>query len=222
MRRTALLLAAVAATSVVTSSAQATMRITRDPGGLIVEYAQRFLQARTSGENVVIDGACLSACTLALAMLPRGQVCATPKAVLGFHAAWRPTLDGGKATSFVATQAMMDLYPADVRGWIGRHGGLTPRMIFLQGRELSAMVPACGAPDGTVADGQAGAGRELAAIRPGQPRARLASQHLRDDAERRREQLGRTGELAEPFYQNINQTHGRRNGHALKRGKTAL
>jgi hypothetical protein len=193
MPRKALLLAAVTVASISGSSAHATMHITGDPGGLIIEYAEKFLQARASGEQVVIDGACLSACTLAVAMLPRGQVCATSKAVLGFHAAWRPTTHGGKATSSIATQAMMELYPADVRGWIGRHGGLTPRMIFLQGRELSAMVPTCGATAGTVAApatsvGVGRAGREptavaranpRATVTPGLPRARLAAQRIR-------------------------------------------
>jgi hypothetical protein len=190
MRHTAMLLAAVAATSISISSAQATMRISGDPGGLILAYTERFLQARASGESVVIDGACLSACTLALAMLPREQVCATPNAVLGFHAAWRPTARGGRATSSVATRAMMELYPADVRGWIDRHGGLTPRMIFLQGRQLSAMVPTCGETAATVArtsQRPAGAGRAArqptavarATVRPGQPRATLAAQQLR-------------------------------------------
>jgi len=185
MCRAAFLVAAVAATYMSTSPAQATMRISADPGGLISEYAQRFLQARASGEHVIIDGACLSACTLAIAMLPKEQVCATHKAVLGFHAAWRPTSDGGKATSTAATQAMMELYPADVRGWIGRHGGLTPRMIFLQGRELYSMVPTCGDANGTIArnahvPSRTGrGGREFAAVRPGQPRARLAAQQIR-------------------------------------------
>jgi hypothetical protein len=193
MRRTVLVLAAVAAMSIMVSSAQATMRISGDSGGLILAYAERFLQARASGEQVVIDGSCLSACTLALAMVPRGQVCATSNAVLGFHAAWRPTNRGGKTTSSVATQAMMELYPADVRGWIGRHGGLTSRMIFLQGHELSAMVPTCGAASSTVASaGQpAGVGRTAHApgavararyervVRPGQPRATLAAQQTR-------------------------------------------
>ena len=179
MRKTVLIVAAAA--TLMSPPAQATMRITGDPGGLIVEYAQRFLHARASGEQVVIDGACLSACTLAIAMLPREQVCATPKAVLGFHAAWRPTSDGGKATSLLATQAMLDLYPANVRGWIGRHGGLTPRMIFLQGRELASMVPTCG-ETGTavtrIARKPAGAGREFAAVRPGQPRAKFAAHQM--------------------------------------------
>lgn len=182
MRKPTVLIAAIAATLVSPPAAHATMRITADPGGLIVEYAQRFLQARASGEQIIIDGACLSACTLAIAMLPREQVCTTPKAVLGFHAAWRPTSSGGKATSYLATQAMMELYPTDVRGWIGRHGGLTSRMIFLQGRELATMVPTCGEAGGThVARKPAGAGRtgrELAALRPGQPRAKFAVQQM--------------------------------------------
>jgi hypothetical protein len=183
MRKTSLIVA-VAATLMSTAAAQATIRITGDPGGLIVEYAQRFLNARASGEQVVIDGACLSACTLAIAMLPREQVCATSRAVLGFHAAWRPTPHGGKATSLLATQAMMELYPSDVRGWIGRHGGLTPRMIFLQGRELASMVSTCGENGDTVArithkpavSGRAG--HELASVRPGQPRAKFAVQRI--------------------------------------------
>src|SRR5215831_1244556 len=185
MRKVSVLIAATAATFMATPAAQATIRITGDPGGLIVEYAQRFLQARASGEHVIIDGACLSACTLAIAMLPREQVCATPKAVLGFHAAWRPTSGGGKATSSLATQAMMELYPTDVRSWIGRHGGLTPRMIFLQGRELASMVPTCGESGGAVAriaHKPSGAGRanhEFAAVRPAQPRAKLAVQQMR-------------------------------------------
>lgn len=144
MRRTLFLLTCAAAMALSTSLASATIWITADRGGRIIDYAERFLQARASGEQVVIDGACLSACTLVVGMLPRGQICATPKAVLGFHAAWRPTADGGRVSSGAATRAMMDVYPAELRGWIGRHGGLTPRLILLRGRELAAMVPACG------------------------------------------------------------------------------
>jgi hypothetical protein len=100
------------------SPAGATMRITGDPGGMVVDYVERFEAARASGEPVIIDGACLSACTLAIGILPRGQVCATPNAVLGFHAAWRPTANGGRVTSPDVTQAMYEVYPANVRKWI--------------------------------------------------------------------------------------------------------
>lgn len=144
MRRGLFLLTCAMVTALSTSYASATMWITADRGGRIIDYAERFLLARASGEQVVIDGACLSACTLVVGMLPRGQVCATPNAVLGFHAAWRPTASGGRTSSEAATRAMMDVYPADLRGWIGRHGGLTPRLIFLRGRQLAAIVPGCG------------------------------------------------------------------------------
>jgi hypothetical protein len=36
------------------------------------------------------------------------------------------------------------VYPAGLRSWIARHGGLTTKMIYLQGRDLSAIVPPCG------------------------------------------------------------------------------
>jgi hypothetical protein len=143
MRIPAFLTAAMAATLVSTPSAQATVRLANDPGGLIAAYHQRFLHVRASGERVVIDGSCLSACTLAIGLVPREQICATPRAVLGFHAAWQPT-PFGKQMSPPATQRMWEVYPAEVKGWITRHGGLTPRMIFLKGAELETMVPACG------------------------------------------------------------------------------
>ena len=139
-----LLLVGFAAAVMSVSPANATIRITGDRGGLITAYAERFEMARASGEPVIIDGACLSACTLAIGILPRGQVCTTPNAVLGFHAAWRPTASGGRVTSPVATQAMYEVYPSNVRKWIARRGGLSERIMLLKGRELTAMVPACG------------------------------------------------------------------------------
>jgi hypothetical protein len=143
--RCSIVLACAAAIMVLsTAFAGATIRISDDRGGRIIDYAARFLETRASGEQVIIDGACLSACTLVVGMLPRDRVCATSRAVLGFHAAWRPTSRGGKTSSAIATQAMLDVYPSEVRSWIARHGGLTPRLILLRGRELAAIVPSCG------------------------------------------------------------------------------
>jgi hypothetical protein len=146
MRHTGLMLVSVATAVISVSPAGATMRIISDPGGPVVDYLERFEAARVSGEPIIIDGPCLSACALAIAILPRGQVCATPNAVLGFHAAWRPTANGGRVTVPDVTQAMYKVYPADVRKWIARRGGLSERIILLKGRELAAMLPACG-PD---------------------------------------------------------------------------
>jgi hypothetical protein len=144
MRQAILMLVGVAAAVISVSPASATIRITGDSGGLVIDYVERFEAARASGEPVIIDGPCLSACTLAIGILPRGQVCATPNAVLGFHAAWRLTENGRKVTSPLATQAMYEVYPANVREWIARRGGLSKRIILLKGRELTAVVPACG------------------------------------------------------------------------------
>jgi hypothetical protein len=148
MRMLSLVTAAVAAATVISSPpAHATMRLANDPGGLIAAYQHRFERARATGERIIIDGSCLSACTLAIGLVPREQVCATPKAVLGFHAAWQPTPWGGKAVSGPATQHMMNIYTPELQGWINGHGGLTPHMIFLKGAELNSIVPACGEAD---------------------------------------------------------------------------
>ena len=144
MRHVVLLFAGIAV-AMAAVPANATIRIHGDRGGLIASYAERFAQARARGERVVIDGACLSACTLVIGILPREQVCATGRAVLGFHAAWRPAGNGNITDSPVATQAMYDTYPTEVRDWITSRGGLTSHLIFLQGRELAAIVPTCGA-----------------------------------------------------------------------------
>ena len=63
--------------------ASATMRIAEDRGGQIGHYLQAFAMLRSSGENVVIDGNCLSACTLVLGLIPRSRICATPRARWG-------------------------------------------------------------------------------------------------------------------------------------------
>ena len=125
------------------SSANATVRIRDDMGGLMTDYASRFSNMRQSGEKVVIDGPCYSACTMLLGMLSRDQVCVTPNAVLGFHAAWNFDDTGHRVTSTSATQALIDIYPARVRTWIARRGGLSPHMKYLRGHELASMYPMC-------------------------------------------------------------------------------
>jgi hypothetical protein len=125
------------------TSASATMRIAEDRGGQIGQYLQAFASLRSSGENVVIDGSCLSACTLVLGLVPRERICATERARFGFHAAWMPDQDGRPVTSTVGTQALWNIYPAPVRRWISRHGGLSRKMIFMQGRALNGIVASC-------------------------------------------------------------------------------
>jgi hypothetical protein len=142
MRIRGLIFGAVLAALSVTS-ASATMRIAEDRGGQIGQYLQAFTTLRTSGERVVVDGNCLSACTLILGLVPRERICATQRARFGFHAAWMPDRDGRPVTSPLGTQALWSIYPASVRRWINQHGGLSRRMIYLQGQELDGIVASC-------------------------------------------------------------------------------
>jgi hypothetical protein len=91
----------------------------------------------------------------------------TPNAVLGFQAAWSPPpglmdsrlfriLFGSRPhplrlaaskedriPNAAATRLMMNNYPPVLQRWINRHGGLTPTMIYLRGKELAAIIPQC-------------------------------------------------------------------------------
>ena len=65
----------------------AEVRILSSAGGEVTEYLRLFAAVRATGERVVIDGPCLSACTLLLSTIPNNRICVTRRAVLGFHAA---------------------------------------------------------------------------------------------------------------------------------------
>ena len=121
----------------------AEVRILSSPGGEVTGYLRLFAAVRASGERVVIDGPCLSACTLLLSTIPNERICVTRRAVLGFHAARAVDRRGRVYAAPEATKVVAATYPAPVRAWIARHGGLTRRLILLRGRELAAMYPRC-------------------------------------------------------------------------------
>ncbi|HWW48236.1 MAG TPA: hypothetical protein VNZ94_10400 [Xanthobacteraceae bacterium] len=121
----------------------AAIRISNDKGGRIGAYLDRFEAIKRSGDTVIIDGLCASACTLVLGTVPQGRICVTPRAKLGFHAAWNPGPNGTPVVNPEATRIMHSMYPAHIRQWIVRNGGLKSRMIFLNGRALSTMYRPC-------------------------------------------------------------------------------
>ena len=124
--------------------ARADLRIVSSPGGAVDAYLEVFARVRQSGERVVIDGPCLSACTLVLSTIPRSRICVTRRAVLGFHAPqWFYPRTGYTARAPEATRAVTASYPPGVRAWIKKRGGLTQKAIYLRGRELSALYPRC-------------------------------------------------------------------------------
>jgi hypothetical protein len=91
----------------------------------------------------MIDGLCASACTIVLGAIPYDKICVTSNATLGFHAAFDFAGNGRTITNPEATQILYSGYPSQVRRWISRRGGLTPRMIFLRGKKLQAMYRPC-------------------------------------------------------------------------------
>ena len=124
-------------------TARAEVRILASPGGQVGPFLDLFEQVRASGERVVIDGPCLSACTLVLSIVPDNRICVTRRAVLGFHAARSIDRRGRLYAEPEASQAVLQAYPAPVRGWIVSRGGLTSRLLLLRGRELAAIYPRC-------------------------------------------------------------------------------
>jgi hypothetical protein len=118
-------------------------RITEDRGGRIGTYVDKYQDLRSSGETVVIDGLCASACTIVLGAVPHDRICVTSHASLGFHAAWDFGANGRAITNLEATQMLYKMYPSQVQRWIAARGGLTPRMIFLRGKQLESMYKPC-------------------------------------------------------------------------------
>lgn len=132
----ALLLASMAA-------GHAGVRIAGDRGGQIGQYLDKYSQLRASGQAVMIDGLCASACTIVLAAIAHDKICVTSNATLGFHAAFDFAGNGRTVTNPEATHMLYSGYPSQVRRWISRRGGLTHRMIFLRGKQLQAMYRPC-------------------------------------------------------------------------------
>src|SRR6266849_3017249 len=119
--------------------AQAEIRILGSTGGQVGPFLDLFERVRASGERVVIDGPCLSACTLVLS----DRICVTRRAILGFHAARSIDPRGRIYAEPEASELVLEAYPSAVRGWIRHRGGLTSRLLLLRGRELAAIYPSC-------------------------------------------------------------------------------
>src|SRR5882757_10969116 len=115
--------------SLISPPAQAEIRILASPGGQVGPFLDLFERVRASGERVVIDGPCLSACTLVLSMVPNNRICVTRRAILGFHAARSIDRRGRFYSEPEATELVLEAYPSPVRGWIHRHGGLTSHLL---------------------------------------------------------------------------------------------
>ena len=126
-----------------TAPARAEVRILSSPGGEVGRFLQLFEELRASGERIVIDGPCYSACTLVLSAVPAHRICVTRRAVLGFHAARSIDGRGRIYREPEATRLVLEAYTAPVRHWIRSHGGLSGRLLKLRGRALARIYRTC-------------------------------------------------------------------------------
>ena len=134
------------ASTLAVKPAHAVLHITRDHGGYVEEYKTKYKHIRDTGERVIIDGICNSACTLVFGIVPMNKICVTPKASIGLHQAYydKAFTFGIKVTSVDGTAELMSYYPDRVRDWIRRNGGLTTDIKKIKnGIDLWKIVDPC-------------------------------------------------------------------------------
>jgi len=90
-------------------------------GGRLLEFAEKYNDIEERGGRVVIDGLCISACTLVLGLVTLDRVCATPRGVFAFHSATvndQFSLDG--------TGILWAMMPEQVREFFRQQGWAGP------------------------------------------------------------------------------------------------
>jgi len=88
-----------------------------------------------------VRGLCGSACTL---YLKSRYLCAEPSAQFVFHASYfRYGKLGTAGDDPEANSYMLQWYPARIKEFIASQGGLTATPIYLEGRWMQQLVPAC-------------------------------------------------------------------------------
>ena len=122
------------------SPASATVKISdMDPGGSVSTYINYWTRVGQSGEQVIIDAPCMSACTFFLGLVPAKNVCMTPRASLGVH-----QVSSGDVPDPVFSAAFYRwIYPEWVQQWIKDHGGLQPDVMFMYPEDTKGHIPLC-------------------------------------------------------------------------------
>lgn len=116
-----------------------------NPGGSVGQFIEEYDVLRRSGRTVIIDGICISACTLILGLVPLERVCVTPFAKMAFHSA--SAMMGSHSPE--GTRLVWRIYPEKVRtaliarGWNGESGAAHPDLIYIDGDDLSRILTAC-------------------------------------------------------------------------------
>lgn len=114
-------LAVVTSVVLFTAAANANPIVIHDhPGGLVGEEIMWWEVIRASGNLVVVDGECTSACNMLWGQIPPERVCITHDSVFGFHAA---TDTPGGPPDLPSTQRVIENYfPEWLQKLIVKHG----------------------------------------------------------------------------------------------------
>jgi hypothetical protein len=137
-----LLILALIAASAVQARVEQILIVRNDHGGVISERSDEIAHLQRTGQPVQIEGECLSACTMYLALQ---NTCVKPDTRLGFHA---PQIAGQRlaVSDFEHwSQEIARHYPEPLKTWYMREGRLRQAGYFsIRGTELIRLgVPAC-------------------------------------------------------------------------------
>jgi hypothetical protein len=118
-----------------------TIIIKYDAGGEVSKYERRERAWEAQGRRIVVRGLCGSACTI---YLKSPFLCAEPTAQFVFHASYfRYGKLGTAGDDPEGNTYMLQWYPFCIKEFIASQGGLTTTPIFLEGRWMQQLVPAC-------------------------------------------------------------------------------
>lgn len=112
-----------------------------DAGGEVSKYERRERAWEAEGRRIIVRGLCGSACTV---YLKSPFLCAEPTAHFAFHASYlRYGKLGAVAPDHESNTYMLQWYPRSIQEFIASQGGLTSTPIYLEGRWMQQLVPAC-------------------------------------------------------------------------------
>jgi hypothetical protein len=118
--------------------------IKKDRGGNPSDYWNKYVAVRNSGDRVVIDGVCGSACTVVIQVMPRERICVTRNASLAFHAA---RFKGTQVVHDELTAMYFKKSPPDFQKWMTANNALESLEVkVLRGSELETFIQRCPPP----------------------------------------------------------------------------
>ncbi len=127
-----------------------------DPGGDVSTYLTWLDRFAKTGVPVVLDGACVSACTFVVAMFDPDKICVTPRASLGIHQASTQNAKGQEEADPDVTKLLqVTFYPPWLQKWITDYetttGKISLEVVYVRYDELSKHYRTCTASEAPIA-----------------------------------------------------------------------